>query len=87
MFSCNEIQVSTGSFSKYPACVTAAQTAHANLGLVYVGIQASTKEAKINFGAATRLATSVGLWIALILHIIGVELYVRPSSCHPPFLR
>jgi len=77
MFSCNEIQASTGSFSKYPACVTAAQTAHTNLGLVYVGIQASTKEAKINFGAATRLATSVGLWIALILHIIGVELYIQ----------
>ena len=76
MLSCIEIRTSTGSISKYPDCV-AAQNAGTNLGSVYVGIQASIKQGGIHFGASTRLATALGLWTALIIHIVGVELYVR----------
>ena len=65
----------TGSVSKYPACVVA-QQAGTSLGSVYVGIKASMGEAKINAGAAVRLAFPLGLWTALVIHIIGVELYV-----------
>jgi hypothetical protein len=76
LFSCEEILYLTASVSKYPSCV-AAQQAGTSLDSVYVGIKASMGEAKINAGAAVRLAFPLGLWTALVIHIIGVELYIH----------
>jgi len=76
LFSCNEILYLTGSVSKYPSCV-AAQQAGTSLDSVSVGIKASMGEEKINIGAAARLAFPVGLWTALLIHTIGIELYIH----------
>ncbi|KAF8343000.1 uncharacterized protein EI90DRAFT_3031025 [Cantharellus anzutake] len=76
LFNCEEIQALIHSVSSYPACV-AAQQANTNFSSVYVGIHASMHGDKVNRGAVARLASPVGLWTALIIHIIGVEIYIR----------
>ena len=40
-------------------------------------IQVQTHALPANYGSSVRATFGMGLWIALVLHVIGVELYVR----------
>lgn len=57
----------------YPTCLT-----DANYG--YVAVQASFKSGSSpeKIGAAFRLTFGMGMWVAILVHVIGVEIYVGP---------
>jgi len=77
LFSCDEIRFLTGSsLTEYPACA-AALANNTTLTSVYVAIHASMNEKGLNANAAIRLSFPVGLWMALVIHIVGVELYIH----------
>ncbi|KAF8326528.1 uncharacterized protein EI90DRAFT_3127739 [Cantharellus anzutake] len=80
LFSCAEIlALAPSTLSQYPSC-TVAQQSGQFLGSVFVGVHASVNEEPINYGAAFRLAMAAGLWIAFILHVCGIELYIHLSE-------
>lgn len=43
---------------------------------VSVAVHASMKETTLNGASAFRVTTGMALWIALTIHIVGVEIYV-----------
>jgi len=47
---------------------------------VHVAIQANTNAFPVNFGTSVRLTFGMGLWISLVIHVIGVEIYIRSTE-------
>ena len=57
----------------YPQCAQAG----VDLTKVHVAVHAAVKGNGLNYGSTVRLVFGMALWIGIMTHIIGVELYVR----------
>jgi len=79
LWKCDQLLFIMGNLTAYPLCL-AAQQAGGNLALVQVAIHASTREAPINMASARRVNSSTGIWLALVIHMIGSELYIRATE-------
>ena len=60
----------------YPECARH----DVNLSETYVAVQASVKGNGLNYGSTVRLTFGMALWVAIVIHTIGVEVYVRMGS-------
>ncbi|KAJ7248720.1 hypothetical protein C8J57DRAFT_715507 [Mycena rebaudengoi] len=56
----------------FPQCAAAG----INLADVYVAVHASTHNPPLYVASAARAAQGMALWIAILIHIIGVEFYI-----------
>ncbi|RPA96050.1 hypothetical protein L873DRAFT_1695832, partial [Choiromyces venosus 120613-1] len=63
---------------KYPSCVKNPQS------LVIVLVSLSPGE---NFASGVRLSFGMSIWVALVLHAIGIEIYIRLTSGESERLR
>ncbi|KAG9024881.1 hypothetical protein FRB95_010942 [Tulasnella sp. JGI-2019a] len=61
----------------YPACANNDGT---DPSLVHVAVRASMNAYPINFGAAVRETFGMALWIAIVIHVLGVEIYIRATE-------
>jgi hypothetical protein len=59
----------------YPQCAQAG----VNLATVYVPVHASVKGNGLNHGSAIRLTVGMVLWVSIVIHILGMEVYVRAT--------
>ncbi|KAF8746982.1 hypothetical protein RHS02_00619, partial [Rhizoctonia solani] len=59
----------------YPQCATS--NALSNPHNIYVSVHASWREGRLGRGSAIRASYGMALWIAMILHGVGIELYLR----------
>jgi len=59
----------------YPQC-----TSGANLTDVFVAVHASVKENRLTNSSAIRLTFAMSLWIAILIHIVVVEIYIRKTE-------
>lgn len=57
----------------YPQCTQL----DVNLAKTYVAVHASVKGNGLNYGSTVRLTFGMALWVAIVIHTIGVEVYVR----------
>ncbi|KAJ7703875.1 hypothetical protein B0H14DRAFT_3029179 [Mycena olivaceomarginata] len=55
----------------FPQC-----TSGINPADVYVAVHASTRDLPLYVASAARAAQGMALWIAIVIHIIGVEFYI-----------
>jgi hypothetical protein len=62
----------------YPQCL------QADPASVYVAVRASVKGNGLAYASTVRLTFGLALWIAIIIHIIGVEIYVCTTSPNVP---
>ncbi|KAF8602087.1 hypothetical protein BDV93DRAFT_524287 [Ceratobasidium sp. AG-I] len=62
----------------YPACAT--PFALANPNDVHVAVHSSLKEGRLGKGSASRASFGMSLWVAMILHMVGIEFYLRLTS-------
>lgn len=58
----------------YPQCN------QANSTQVYVAVHAGVKGSGLAYASTVRLTFGMALWFAIVVHIIGVEVYVRIIS-------
>ena len=66
----------------YPQCTKAG----VDLTEVFVAVHASVKGGRLGSASITRATFGMCMWLALVIHIIGVEIYVRMiSACGLPF--
>ncbi|KAB5590032.1 hypothetical protein CTheo_6527 [Ceratobasidium theobromae] len=63
---------------QFPQCATPA--ALENPGSVYVAVHSSWKEGDLGQGSAMRASYGMALWIAMILHCVGIEFYLRITA-------
>jgi len=61
----------------YPQCV---EPAGVDAKQVYVSVHAAVKGNGLNYGSTVRLVFGMALWVATVIHIIGVEIYIRKSD-------
>jgi hypothetical protein len=57
----------------YPQCTQPG----VNLEKTFVAVHAAIKGNGLGYGSAVRLTFGMALWVAIVIHIIGVEVYVR----------
>lgn len=57
----------------YPQCT---QTG-SNLANVHVAIRAAVDGDKLGLGSSVRVTWGMAMWVAIVIHVLGVELYVR----------
>jgi len=57
----------------FPQCVQAGD----NLGNLHTIIRADVDQYPLGYASSVRATFGMVLWIALVLHIFGVEIYVR----------
>ena len=50
----------------------------------YVMVRASMKGNRATVASALGISFGPAMWLALALHAIGIEVYVRAASIHPP---
>jgi len=79
LWKCDQLLYVIGNFNDYPSCL-AAQKVGGNLAQVQVAIHASTREAPINNASARRATSPMAIWLALIIHMIGSEIYIRATE-------
>jgi len=80
LWKCDELLfVTHGNLTAYPLC-SAAQKAGDNLAHVQVAIHASTREADINLASARRVNSGMGIWVALVIHMVASEIYIRATE-------
>jgi len=85
VWTCDEISFllnnSTDVTSRFPACGTGADPMH-----VHVPVHASVRADPINFGSSMRVSFGMVLWIAMLIHVVGVEIYIRGTESYqwPP---
>jgi len=60
----------------YPQCV---QT-NANPGKVQVAVHAATGSNPLSFASSVRATFGMGLWLAMMIHLICVEFYIRKTE-------
>ena len=65
----------------YPQC---AQAGANNVTDVFVAVHASVNGSHLTSSSAVRLTFGMSIWIAMVSHIIAVEIYVR-IILHLPF--
>ncbi|KAK7046116.1 hypothetical protein VNI00_007119 [Paramarasmius palmivorus] len=47
---------------------------------LYVPVHASTSEGKLGTASAARVTQGMVLWVATLIHVIGVEIYIRKTE-------
>jgi len=57
----------------YPQCTQPG----VNLAKTFVAVHAAVKGNGLEYGSAVRLTFGMALWVAIVIHVIGVEIYVR----------
>ncbi|QRV87523.1 hypothetical protein RhiJN_15541 [Ceratobasidium sp. AG-Ba] len=76
MWRCDEItfliQDSSVIKESFPVCVNATRPKR-----TFVPVHASIHEDPINFGSTYRVVFGMALWLAILIHLAGTELYVR----------
>ncbi|KAJ6617914.1 hypothetical protein B0H10DRAFT_1796232 [Mycena sp. CBHHK59/15] len=60
----------------YPQCVGA----NVNPGAVWVAVNGSTRAGPLQLAAAVRAVQGMALWIATLIHIVGVEFYINKTE-------
>jgi hypothetical protein len=77
MWRCDEVSFVLGNATalqkSYPQCAQAGS----NITHVHIAIHASLKEGKLGSGSCVRAIWGMCMWVAIVLHILGVETYVR----------
>jgi hypothetical protein len=81
-WSCAKIESALPSssmlLSQYPACASYVNGSNPNaVAPVLANLDGETG---VNAGAALNLSFGMGLWLSVVLHAIGVEIYVSPSQ-------
>jgi hypothetical protein len=66
----------------YPQCAEAD-----NLGASYAAVRAGSKDGPLGRASSVRVTRGMALWIAIMIHIIGVEFYIRMSENANQFRR
>jgi len=81
LWRCDELLYVVGQshLGAYPLCLSAQETG-GNLGHVRVAVHASTREAPINNASARRINSGTAVWLALIIHTLGAEIYIRVTE-------
>ncbi|CAE6448992.1 unnamed protein product [Rhizoctonia solani] len=69
----------------FPQCATPHALSSPNK--VYVAVHASWKEGELGQGSAIRASYGMALWIAIILHEVGIEIYLRMTLSESDKLR
>jgi hypothetical protein len=57
----------------YPQCVQAG----VDPATEYAAVRATVKGNGLGYGSTVRLTFGMALWLAIVIHVIGVEVYVR----------
>jgi hypothetical protein len=74
VWRCDEVLAAlTRGGSPYPPCAVADQ----DLGSVHVAVRAAVNEWPLGFASSVRVTFGMALWVATVIHVIGVEIYVR----------
>jgi len=60
----------------YPQCTQAG----VNLAEVFVAVHATVKGGRLGSASITRATFGMCMWLALVIHIIGVETYIRKTE-------
>jgi hypothetical protein len=61
--------------AKYPQCAGIS-----NLSSVHVAVHAATRADRLSFASSVRVTFGMALWLSLVMHIIGVEFYIRATE-------
>jgi hypothetical protein len=61
-------------YQQYPQCTSASS----DLGSVHVAVLAAVDDHPLGFASSVRVTFGMALWLATVIHVIGVEIYVRP---------
>ncbi|EUC56580.1 transmembrane protein, putative [Rhizoctonia solani AG-3 Rhs1AP] len=69
----------------FPQCATSRVLSNPNN--VYVAVHASWKEGELGQGSAIRASYGMALWIAMIMHEVGIEIYLRMTLSESKKLR
>ncbi|KAJ1302862.1 hypothetical protein OPQ81_003164 [Rhizoctonia solani] len=64
-------------YSLWRCAECATSNALSNPNSVYIAVHASWREGQLGKGSAIRTSYGMALWIAMILHGVGIELYLR----------
>ncbi|KAG8881630.1 hypothetical protein FRB97_009319 [Tulasnella sp. 331] len=62
----------------YPTCVNI--PAGVNPSHIHIAVHAAMQALHVNFGSAVRETFGMALWLALVIHISGVEIYIRATE-------
>lgn len=69
--------------STYPTCATANSTTSTSYfsdqNQIHLVVHASMDETTVNRGSAVREVFAMSLFVAILIHALGVEIYVRPT--------
>ncbi|KAJ7280353.1 hypothetical protein C8J57DRAFT_1021308, partial [Mycena rebaudengoi] len=60
----------------YPQCIAP----EVNPGGVWAAVHASTNNGKLELASAARAVQGMALWIATLIHIVGIELYINKTD-------
>ncbi|KAG8907595.1 hypothetical protein FRB99_003519 [Tulasnella sp. 403] len=60
----------------FPMCLASNITPSA----IHVAVRASLSALPVNEGSMVRLTFGMGLWIGLLIHVVGVEIYIRATE-------
>ena len=63
----------------FPQCAEAT----GNLSGVHVAIRAAVNGDKLGLGSSVRVTWGMSMWVAIVIHALGVEIYVRTAP-YPP---
>jgi hypothetical protein len=66
----------------YPQCAEAD-----DLGSLHAAIRVAVKDGPLGFASSVRATFGMALWLAIVIHIIGVEFYIRKSENANQFRR
>ncbi|KAG8721990.1 hypothetical protein FRC08_008086 [Ceratobasidium sp. 394] len=87
VWTCDEVSFllknETEAESMFPVCVLSPED---DPKKVYVLVHASTHGDPINFGSSMRVSFGMALWLAILIHVVGVEIYIRGTESYqwPP---
>jgi len=59
--------------NSYPQCTQAG----GNLANVHVAVRAAVNGDKLGLGSSVRVTWGMAMWVAIVIHTLGVETYVR----------
>jgi hypothetical protein len=65
--------------AQYPQCTVSGDTL-SDPGF-HVGVHASLNDGDLGYASAARLTHGMALWVATLLHVAGVEIYVSLPRC------
>jgi len=77
VWRCDEISYvlrnSSALQQSYPQCTQGAE----NVANVRVAIRAAVNEGGVGLGSSVRATWGMCMWVAIVIHIIGAEIYIR----------